>query len=154
MASKKSKVKDEEGQVGSKDSGQDDWNGHEVKMREAMRKSAIVFMVDHVEQIKKASSEEAAYRSYVCGVIDALTVARNALGFWGVEEIRKEFERWNSMRVPKKAEPSQSSGDIRCAENGHEDQAVDMQRVQVAVAELAASRKKEGAGRCGDVMFA
>ena len=119
MASKKRKVNDEEDQVGSKDSGQDDWHGHEVKMREAMRKSAIVFMVGHVEQIKKASSEEAAYRSYVCGVIDALTVSRNRLGFWGVEEIRKEFERWNSMRVPKKAEPSQSSGDLGSAENGH-----------------------------------
>ena len=154
MASKKRKVNDEEDQVGSKDSGQDDWHGHEVKMREAMRKSAIVFMVDHVEQIKKASSEEAAYRSYVCGVIDALTVARNRLGFWGVEEIRKEFERWNSMRVPKKAEPAQSSSDLGRTENGHEDQAVDMQRVQVAVAELAASRKKEGAGGCRDVMFA
>ena len=154
MASKKMEVKDEEDQVGSEDFGQDDWHGHEVRMREAMRKSAVVFMVDHVEQIKKASSEGAAYSSYLCGVIDALTVARNRLGFWGVEEIRKEFERWNSMRVPKKAEPPQSSGDIGSAENGHEDQAVDMQRVQAAVAELAVSRKKEEAGRCRDVMFA
>ena len=154
MASKKLKVKDEEAEVGSKDAGQNDWHAHEVRMREAMRKSAIVFMVDHAGQIKKASSEEAAYRSYVCGVIDALTVARNGLGFWGVEEIRKEFERWNSMRVPKKAEPTQSSSDLGSVEAGHEDHAVDMQRVQAAVAELAVSRKKEEAGRCRDVMFA
>lgn len=153
MASKKGKVKDEEDQVG-KNSGQDDRHAHEVRMREAMRNSAIVFMVDHGEQIKKASSEEAAYSSYVCGVIDALTVARHALGFWGVEEIRKEFERWNSMRVPKKAEQTQSSSDLGIAEAGHEDHAVEMEKVQVAVAELTASRKKEGAGRCRDVMFA
>jgi hypothetical protein len=87
-------------------------------------------------------------------VIDALTVARIRLGFWGVEEIRKEFERWNSMRLPKKAESTQSSSDLGSAEAGHVDHAVEMEKVQVAVAELTASRKKEGAGRCRDVMFA
>jgi hypothetical protein len=154
MASKKRKVEDEEAQVEGKDAGRDDWHDHEVRMREATRKSAIIFMADHVEQIKKTSSEEAAYRSYACGVIDALTVARIRLGFWGVEEIRKEFERWNSMRVPKKAEPTQPSNDLGRAEAGHVDHAVEMEEVQAAVVELAASRKKEGAGRCRDVMFA
>jgi hypothetical protein len=154
MASKKKKVEDGEAQVECRDAGRDDRHDHEVRMREAMRKSAIIHMADHFEQIKKASSEEAAYKSYACGVVDALTVARVRLGFWGVEEIRKEFERWNSMRVPKKIEPTQPSGDIGRAEAGHVDNAVEMQEVRAAVAELAASRKKEGAGRCRDVMFA
>jgi hypothetical protein len=154
MAPKKGKREDGSHEDGKSDSGLDDWHAHERRMMEAVRRSAVVFMAHYAELIKKASSEEAAYRSYVNGTIDTLSVARNALGFWGVEEIRKEFERLNSKRAPKEAGPSPSIGVPGGAKISQGDPAVDMQNIQAEVAELVASRKKAEAGKGRDVMFA
>ena len=154
MAPKKGKREDGAHEDGKSDSGLDDWHAHERRMMEAVRRSAVVFMANYAEQIKKASSEEAAYRSYVNGTIDTLSVARNALGFWGVEEIRKEFERLNSKRAPKGAEASLPTGVPGSAKSSQEGLAVDMQNIQAEVAELVASRKKAEAGKGRDVMFA
>jgi hypothetical protein len=61
----------------------------------AVRVSTEHMMSANIEHVRKATSEESAYKSYASGMIDMLSIARTALGFWDAEQIRQELERQN-----------------------------------------------------------
>lgn len=53
------------------------------------------FVGEHEDRIREAPVEDAARNSYLSGMLDMLTVARNVLGFWGADQIITELERSN-----------------------------------------------------------
>jgi hypothetical protein len=68
---------------------------HEERVIAAIRRGANGFIKVNSEKICNASKEECAYRSYMTGMIDMLSFVRNALGYWGAEQVREELERWS-----------------------------------------------------------
>jgi hypothetical protein len=85
---------------GSQGSRRNEWLTHEDKVMAAIEKRTDIWMADLIDKIRKASSEESARKSFVAGMTNMITVARNALGFWGAEQVLMELERWNSTAKP------------------------------------------------------
>jgi hypothetical protein len=79
--------------------GSASWEEHGERVRVAVAVGTSLFTRVNEGRIAKASSAEAAKSSYVSGMIDMLSVARNALGFWGADQILMELERMNGKRI-------------------------------------------------------
>ena len=84
----------------SQGSRRNEWLTHEDKVMAAIEKRTDIWMADLIDKIRKASSEESARKSFVAGMTNMITVTRNALGFWGAEQVLMELERWNSAVKP------------------------------------------------------
>ena len=85
---------------GSQGSRRNEWLTHEDKVMAAIEKRTDIWMADLIDKIRKASSEESARKSFVAGMTNMITVTRNALGFWGAEQVLMELERWNTAVEP------------------------------------------------------
>lgn len=69
------------------------WEEHSERVMAAIRCSTDFFMRSNEERIAGSSSAVTAKNSYITGMIDMLTTARNTFGFWGAEQILQELER-------------------------------------------------------------
>ncbi len=76
------------------------WDEHGERARFAIGIGTGLFLKANAERIEKSANEVAARNSYMSGMIDMLTIARNALGFWGAHQILLELERLNMSRIP------------------------------------------------------
>jgi len=104
---KKSKTKPEKRQS----AGPDDsvtWEEHGERVRFALAIGTGLFLKANAERIEGSSSEVAARNSYMSGMLDMLTIARNAIGFWGAHQILMELERLNRKRSPAGSGPEPS----------------------------------------------
>lgn len=79
------------------------WEEHEDRVKAAVSVATALFLQANGHNIQKASGEVAARNSYLSGMIDMLTVARHAVGFWGADQILLELERLNQKRAPDEA---------------------------------------------------
>jgi hypothetical protein len=101
------------------------WEEHGERARFAIGIGTGLFLKANAERIEKSTSEVAARNSYMSGMLDMLTVARNALGFWGAHQILLELERLNMNRIPAVVGPegphqrsAESPGSVAQAGNG------------------------------------
>jgi len=81
------------------------WEEHGERARVAIGIGTGLFLKANAERIERSSGEVAARNSYMSGMIDVLTIARNALGFWGAHQILLELERLNMSRIPAAVGP-------------------------------------------------
>ena len=97
---------------GSQGSRRNEWLTHEDKVMAAIEKRTDIWMADLIDKIRKASSEESARKSFVAGMTNMITVTRNALGFWGAEQVLMELERWNSAVKPDDDDDDDDSEEV------------------------------------------
>jgi len=96
---KKSKTKPDDGRTEGPN-GSATWEEHSERVLKALSIGTGHFLRANAERIGSATSQVAAKNSYMSGMIDVLTVARNALGFCGADQILLELERLNVKRAP------------------------------------------------------
>ncbi len=66
---------------------------HGARIVELVGIGADGFVETNSEKISSASKEECALRGYTAGMLDMISLVREAIGFWGAEQVREEMER-------------------------------------------------------------
>jgi hypothetical protein len=74
------------------------WEEHSLRAKAAISLSTRRFIRENREGIDESTQEEVASNSYVAGMLDMLSIARGAFGFWGADQILDELERYNRRR--------------------------------------------------------
>jgi hypothetical protein len=85
-----------EAQGPSKRAASESWEEHAKRAQAAVAITTDLFLRANDSNIAKSTSAVAAKSSYVSGMFNTLSAARNALGFWGADQILRELERLNA----------------------------------------------------------
>lgn len=128
---------------------------HEERAFEVISRSSQSWMRENKEDIRKASGEECAQKSYMGGMLDMLMVARHALGLWGADQLVSHLDRMGGHSCAEG--PREGPGEIRVriASDGKSKEEIveEAKELGIQIARWIQEKNARGRRQARDPMF-